>query len=113
MKDVSTVEMQIAARARQHPEGTLTNLHDFIDERMLYESFGMLNKKGASGVDQQTWRDYDEKKGERIPALMSAFRSGTYRAPHIRRVYIPKGDGKLRPLGLPMLLSYYLFYSFD
>jgi RNA-directed DNA polymerase len=103
MKDVSTVEMQIAARARQHPEGTLTNLHDFIDERMLYESFGMLNKKGASGVDQQTWRDYDEKKGDKIPALMSAFRSGTYRAPHIRRVYIPKGDGKLRPLGLPTI----------
>ena len=103
MKDVSKVEMQIAARARQHPRGAVTNLRDFIDERMLYESFGMLNKRGASGADQQTWKDYDGKKGEKIPALLSAFKSGKYRAPHIRRVYIPKGDGKMRPLGLPTI----------
>ena len=52
-------------------------------------------------MDAETWKDYNEQRGERIPQLLAAFRSGTYRAPNIRRVYMPKGDGKLRPLGLP------------
>jgi RNA-directed DNA polymerase len=42
-------------------------------------------------------------RAERIPELLSEFKSGTYRAPHIRRAYIPKGDGKQRPLGLPTI----------
>ena len=101
MKDVLTVEMQIAERARKHPGEALTNLHEFIDEALLHTSFDALNRSGASGVDAETWKDYHEQRGERIPALLAAFKSGTYRAPNIRRVYIPKGDGKLRPLGLP------------
>jgi RNA-directed DNA polymerase len=101
MKKVLTVEMQIAERSKKNPKVALTNLHQFIDEAMLAESFAGLNKKGASGVDAETWQDYDRQKGERIPELLNAFKSGRYRAPHIRRVYIPKGDGKLRPLGIP------------
>lgn len=101
MTRMSTLEMQIAERARKHPDQALTNLHSFIDEKMLYECFAMLNKKGASGTDGQTWDDYDREKNERIPKLLAAFKSGSYRAPAIRRAYIPKGDGKVRPLGLP------------
>jgi len=101
MTKMSTVEVQIAERARKYSEVPLTNLHHFIDESLLQESFASLNKKGASGVDGQSWHDYNGKKQERIGALLSAFKSGRYRAPHIRRVYIPKGDGKQRPLGLP------------
>jgi group II intron reverse transcriptase/maturase len=93
--------MQIAERAKKYPDAVLTNLHHFIDEAMLQESFDALNKRGASGVDGETWQDYNEQRGERIPRLLTAFKSGQYRAPHIRRVYIPKGDGKQRPLGLP------------
>jgi group II intron reverse transcriptase/maturase len=96
-----TVGMQIAERAKKYPDAVLTNLHHFIDEAMLQESFDALNKRGASGVDGETWQDYNEQRGERIPRLLTAFKSGQYRAPHIRRVYIPKGDGKQRPLGLP------------
>ena len=109
MEKMLTVEMQIANRAKNHPNDALTNLHEFIDERMLHESFADLNKKGASGVDGETWLKYHEKRCERIPQLLAAFKSGRYRAPNIRRVYIPKGGGKFRPLGLPKLLSYYLF----
>ena len=101
MKEMLTVEMQIAERAGKYPKEALTNLHEFIDERMLYESFANLNKNGASGVDGETWLTYRKNLSERIQPLLSAFKSGNYRAPNIRRVYIPKGDGKLRPLGLP------------
>ena len=98
---MSTVEMQIVERARKHPGEALTNLHQFIDEAILAECFNSLNKRGASGVDRETWYEYNEQKEDRIPGLLSEFKSGTYRAPNIRRVYIPKGDGKQRPLGIP------------
>lgn len=101
MGKMSTVEMQIAERARNYPGEALTNLHQFIDETVLAECFNSLNKKGASGVDRETWYEYNEQKGDRIPGLLSKFKSGAYRAPNIRRVYIPKGDGKQRPLGIP------------
>jgi RNA-directed DNA polymerase len=100
---VSTVEMQIAERARNYPDEALTNLHQFIDEELLHECYGILNKQSASGVDHQTWKDYDQERKERIPQLLTAFKSGSYQAPHIRRVYIPKEDGKQRPLGLPTM----------
>src|SRR5215216_2353551 len=93
----------------------LTNLHEFINEPLLQESFDTLNKKGASGVDAETWMDYHKQRETRIPQLLTAFKSGNYRAPNIRRVYIPKGDGKLRPLGpdayLPLFLPLKIPYS--
>jgi RNA-directed DNA polymerase len=101
MEQMLTVEMQIANRAKNHPNEALTNLHEFIDEGMLHLSFDDLNKRAASGVDGQTWLSYDEKRNERMPQLLAGFKSGKYRAPNIRRVYIPKGEGKFRPLGLP------------
>jgi len=103
MKRMSTVEMQIAERAREYPDQALTNLHQFIDEPMLQECFNSLNRKGASGVDRETWEMYDKQKVGRIPELLAGFKSGKYRAPNIRRVYIPKGDGQLRPLGIPTI----------
>lgn len=98
---MSTVEVQIAERARAFADEPLTNLHSFIDEALLTDCFACLNKKGAAGVDGQTWGEYNEVRGERIPILLAGFKGGSYRAPNIRRTYIPKGDGKQRPLGLP------------
>lgn len=104
MKEMLTVEMQIAQRASKFPKEALTNLHEFIDEQMLEESFYMLNKKSAAGVDGQTWKQYGEQVKERIPDLLKEFKSGSYRAPLVRRVYIPKDNGKAkRPLGLPTI----------
>ena len=103
MSKMSTVEMQIAERLRKYPDEALTNLNQFIDEDLLEECFQLLNKHSAAGVDGQTWRDYNENRKEKIAQLHAAFKKGTYRAPNIRRVYIPKGDGKDRPLGLPTI----------
>lgn len=101
MEQMLTVEMQIANRARKHSGEALTNLHEFIDEGMLHSSYMALNKEAASGVDGATWASYGQNWEERKPELLTAFKSGKYRAPHIRRVYISKGEGKFRPLGLP------------
>lgn len=101
MEKVLTVEMQIAERARKFRDEPLTNLQKFIDEEMLLKSFFSLNKKGASGVDKETWASYNERRPERIPALLKAFKTGSYRAPLILRKYIPKDDGSKRPLGMP------------
>ena len=84
MEKMSTVEMQIAERARKYPCEALTNLHQFIDEPMLINCFNGLNKKGASGVDRETWYEYNDQRSERIPQLHAAFKSGEYRAPNIR-----------------------------
>lgn len=98
---MSTVELQIAERARAYPDEPLTNLASFIDDALLSQCLDGLNKKGAAGVDGQSWSEYNEQREERLPALLTQFKSGGYRAPAIRRTYIPKGDGKQRPLGLP------------
>lgn len=103
MEKMLTVEMQIAERSRKYPGEALTNLHQFIDEDFLYDCFAKLNKRSSSGVDGQTWKDYEKQCAERIPQLLAAFKNGSYRAPNIRRVYIPKGDGSERPLGLPTI----------
>ncbi len=100
---MSTVEMQIAERLRKYPGESLTNLSQFIDEDYVQECLELLNKASASGVDGQNWKQYNEQRKERIPQLLADFKSGTYRAPHIRRVYIPKGEGKQRPLGIPTI----------
>ena len=100
---VSTVEMQIAARSGKHLDEALTNLNQFIDEEFLMACFKTLNRQSASGVDGQSWKDYHEQIDERIPQLLSAFRNGTYKAPPIRRTYIPKEDGTQRPLGIPTI----------
>lgn len=102
-REMSTVEMQIAERSRRYPGEALTNLQQFIDENFLVESLRTLNKQSASGVDGQNWKAYNELYKERIPELLEEFKSGRYKAPHIRRVYIPKGDGKQRPLGIPTI----------
>jgi len=100
---MSTVKMQIAERAKNYPNEALTNLSQFIDETFLHECYETLNRQSAGGVDQQTWKEYNEQRKHRIPILLTEFKSGTYKAPNIRRVYIPKEDGSKRPLGLPTM----------
>jgi len=103
MEKMSTGEMRIAELAEQVKAEPITNLHHFVDEDLLYRSLEGMNRRSASGVDKETWKQYNEEKTERIPALLRAYKSNSYKAPKVRRVYIPKEDGKQRPLGIPTI----------
>ena len=100
---MSTVELQIAERARKFKEEPLTNLSQFITCDMLCREFNQLNKYSSSGTDDQDWFDYSRLADQRLPELLSEYKSGSYKAPSIRRVYIPKGNTEKRPLGIPTI----------
>lgn len=100
---VSTVQMQIAARSRKHPDEALTNLNQFIDADYMQACFYTLNRQSAVGVDGESWHEYEAQLSERITRLLAGFKDGTYKAPPVRRTYIPKEDGSSRPLGIPTI----------
>jgi retron-type reverse transcriptase len=112
MGEMSTKELQIAERSRNHKQEALTNLHQYIDEELLHNSYQSLNKNSSPGVDGKYWHNYSLESRFRIPGLLSEFKSGKYKAPNIRRVYISKGKTGTRPLGIPKLLSYYMSSQF-
>jgi RNA-directed DNA polymerase len=100
MKKMSTVELQIAERARKFKGEALHNLHHLIDVQVLQESYEQLNKKSAEGIDGKTWLQYGFEFPERRESLLAEFKSGRYRAPALRRVYIPKDKHSQRPIDI-------------
>jgi group II intron reverse transcriptase/maturase len=83
------------------PTRVLTTLAHHIDIDLLREAYRRTRKDGAAGVDGETGADYAENLESRLAALLELFKSGRYRAPPVRRVLIPKGEGCMRPLGIP------------
>lgn len=102
-KTVSTRLQQIAQLAGQAPAMVLTTLAHHIDIDLLREAYRRTRKDGAVGVDGQTAAEYEENLEANLQSLLDRFKSGTYRAPPVRRVHIPKaGDPtKTRPIGIP------------
>lgn len=99
---VFTKQQQIAELAKQNPHMGLFSLAHHIDLRWLYEAYLRVRKNGAPGVDGQTAADYSAHLGTNLRALLERAKSGTYRAPPVRRVHIPKGTGEeTRPIGIP------------
>ena len=79
------------------------NLYGSLNESLLYQAWGNLNKQGAPGVDKVTVAQYGENLGTNIKRLVERLKHGDYRSRLIRRKYIPKGNGKVRPLGIPVV----------
>jgi group II intron reverse transcriptase/maturase len=101
---VSTKLRQIAKRARERPGMAFTNLSHHIDLDFLREAFRRTRKDGAPGVDGVTAQEYEGDLDRSLQDLLERMKSGTYRAPAVRRVHIPKdGRGKTRPIGIPTL----------
>ena len=79
-----------------------TTLAHHIDLELLHEAYGKTRKDGAPGIDGQRATEYAANLEGNLRSLLDRFKSGTYRAPPVRRVYIPKADGKTqRPIGIP------------
>jgi group II intron reverse transcriptase/maturase len=70
---------------------------------LLKEAFALLRKDAAPGVDHVTWEAYGDRLDERLCDLEGRIHRGNYHPQPVRRVHIPKGDGRTRPLGLPAL----------
>jgi group II intron reverse transcriptase/maturase len=101
---VSTRQQRIAELAKQKSQEGFTSLNHYLDLDWLVEAFNRTRKDAVPGVDGQTAEDYGLHLMENLQGLLDRAKSGTYRAPPVRRSYIPKGTGKeLRPLGIPTL----------
>ena len=99
---VSTKQQQIAELAKRSPQLAFTSLNHHLDFLWLQEAFNQTRKDGAAGVDGQTGLDYEVSLLGNLVSLQDRAKSGTYRAPPVRRVHIPKGTGhQTRPLGIP------------
>jgi RNA-directed DNA polymerase len=101
--DVSTKQRRIARLARQSPEMAFTSLAYYIDIDWLLEAYTRTRKDGAVGVDGQDGEDYAANLMGNLQSLLDRAKSGTYQAPPVRRVHIPKGGSttETRPLGIP------------
>ena len=100
--DMSTRQQRIAELAKQAPQMGFTSLAHHIDIGWLYQAYQRTRKDGAVGVDGQSAEEYEQDLLGNLRSLLERAKSGTYRAPPVRRVYIPKGTGKeTRPLGIP------------
>ena len=100
--NISTKLQRIAKIAEENRDAPLTNLAHHIDIEWLREAFRRTRKAGASGVDGVTARQYEQDLEGNLRVLLERAKSGTYRAPPVRRVHIPKGDGvQTRPIGIP------------
>lgn len=89
--------------AQRDKKCRFTNLLHHISPELLRASFFDLKKQAAPGVDGETWRDYAKDFERRIDDLHGRIHRGAYRAKPSKRSYIPKPDGKLRPLGIAAL----------
>jgi group II intron reverse transcriptase/maturase len=78
-------------------------LHHVYDVDGLRAAYLALQRDAAPGIDGETWRHYGEALEENLRDLSARLRRGAYRAKPVRRAYIAKADGRLRPLGVPTL----------
>src|SRR5277367_2503159 len=101
-ENISTRLLQIAELAKDAPDMVMTTLAHHIDATLLYEAYRLTSKSGAPGIDGETAETYAENLDMNLAMLLERFKSGTYKAPPVRRAYIPKGDGtSQRPIGIP------------
>jgi hypothetical protein len=86
--------------AREHKEMKFTALLHHVTVDLLRDSFSSLKRKAAPGMDGMTWQEYEAGLEGRLADLHSRLHCGAYQALPSRRVYIEKGDGRKRPLGI-------------
>jgi RNA-directed DNA polymerase len=100
---MSTQLDRIAAKAKADRKVRFTSLAHLLTPAILTETWRQMNRRGASGIDGESTQEFERELETRVQDICARLRAGTYRAPPVRRVAIPKGPGKAgtRPLGIP------------
>lgn len=102
--EVCTVQQRIAELARERPEECFTALNHYLSVDWLTAAYWRVKPDSAPGVDGQRWSDYGVRLEENLRGLLDRAKSGRYYAPPVKRVHIPKGDGKeTRGIGMPTI----------
>lgn len=93
----------ISNKAKKEKQYRFRNLYGSLNGKFIYESWKQLNKKAAPGVDKIDYADYGKDIVNNIKGLVERLKGKKYKAKLIRRKYIEKGNGKMRPLGIPAI----------
>lgn len=93
----------IAFKAQTHPKHRFQNLYGQLSTEALYRAWANLNKQSAAGIDGVTASHYEQRLPDNIHALSQRLKDDRFRVNDVKRVYIPKANGKERPLGLPTI----------
>jgi RNA-directed DNA polymerase len=93
----------IAQRAKEQKKHRFQDLYRMLNEGYLLECWRYIRKDAAYGVDKMSAEEYERDLEENIRDLVERLKRGSYRAKLVRRKYIPKGEGKMRPLGIPAI----------
>ncbi len=95
--------LAIAKKAQEQKDLRFFNLYRLIDEKFLLECWRNIRKNAACGVDRVSAEQYGENLMDNIRNLVERLKRKTYRARLVRRHWIPKPDGRQRPLGIPVV----------
>jgi len=102
-ENVSTRLQRIAKLAADAPDMVFTSLNHHLDMDLLREAYRRTSKKAAPGIDGVVAQEYEKELDANLSDLLNRAKSGRYRAPAVKRAYIPKGKGETRPIGIPTL----------
>ena len=94
---------RISELAKEDPKRQFTSIAHLITVERLEGAFRSLRKDASAGIDGVTYAQYETNVEENIRQLHQRLKEGQYRAQPLRRVYIPKEDGKQRPISIPAL----------
>lgn len=93
----------IATKAREQKQHRFLNLYGLIDEQYLHQSWSLIRQDAAYGVDRISATEYEQKLTDNIRNLVERLKKKSYRARLVRRHWIAKADGRMRPLGIPVV----------
>lgn len=100
---MQTSLLGIANKAKQDKKYKFGNLYELINKRTLYEAWRRINKGAVAGVDKETVAEFKVNLESNLDEMVNELKNKKYKAKLVKRVYIPKGEKGVRPLGLPVL----------
>src|SRR5246500_2397939 len=100
---MSTKLDRLTELAKEEPKRQFFSIAHLITPEALYAAFGSLRKEASAGVDGVTYHEYQDDAERKIQELYQRLKDGKYQAQPLRRVYIPKENGKQRPISIPAL----------